>query len=121
MANQNQVLEKIQTAQHGTARPFRCYLYKDGNISAQKDFATHHLAWASGANWAMLHTAHTFHIVNQAELDQLFAAANKIYHNFLWNGHNTDSELEELKSLRSQYILKSGGISMPELEYKHFQ
>jgi len=118
---QNQVLEAIQKAQNGTGRPFRCYAYKKGNIYLKKDFATHHLAWAYGENWKMLNSDHDYHVVNQFELDELFAAANKIYHNFLWNGHNTDKELQQLAELRSQYILLSGGIQMPELEYKHFQ
>src|SRR5690606_9221312 len=53
-------------------------------------------------------------------LDALYEEANKIYHNYLWNGHNTDAEVKRLSELRRQYILKSGGKQMPELQYKSF-
>jgi hypothetical protein len=53
-------------------------------------------------------------------LQALYDEANKIYHNYLWNGHNTDAEEKRLAELRRQYILESGGVQMPDLEYKSF-
>ena len=54
-------------------------------------------------------------------LQALYDEANKIYYNYLWNGHNTDDEEARLAELRRQYILESGGVQMPDLEYKSFQ
>ena len=53
-------------------------------------------------------------------LAQLYEEANKIYHNYLWNGSNTEEETQRLAELRRQYILQSGGKQMPELQYKSF-
>lgn len=113
----SQILESIQTAQHGTSRNFRCILYKNGDLSGQKDFATRQLAWAYGINWENINPEHLYRIVHQDRLDELYDKANSLYRQFLWNGRLTDLQEKELADLRQEYLLESGGVQMPELQY----
>ncbi len=57
---QKEILETIQTAQHGSARPFKVLLTKDGETVTTERFATEHLAWASGENWKMLNPKYDY-------------------------------------------------------------
>lgn len=67
MSTQREVIEKIQTEQHGTERPFRCIRYSAANYAGHADFATHHLAWADGENWKGLNTNHSYQIIEKGK------------------------------------------------------
>ncbi len=69
MSSQNQIIEKIQTAQHGKARPFRCMRYSGKNLIGYTDFATHQLAWASGEHWAGLNDIYSYKIIEKGKDD----------------------------------------------------
>lgn len=57
------ILETIQTAQHGTERPFTLILLDDIGAPVKVErFATHHLAWGSGENWKMLNPKYSYRI-----------------------------------------------------------